>query len=83
MLHLPGYAPLIRSMGGILRFPYGLEISFYFWPYRALDWYPVLGKKGGTYGAIERWYSSTATLRAPSATRRCWLPTRRAASSST
>ena len=56
MLDLPGYSPLIESMGGISRFPYGLEISFYFWPYTAMDWYPVLGKKGGTYGTIERWY---------------------------
>jgi hypothetical protein len=56
MLDLPGFAPLIKSMGGISRFPYGLEISFYFWPYSAMDWYPVLGKKGGTYGTIERWY---------------------------
>jgi len=56
MLDLPGYAREIQSVGGISRFPYGLEISFYFWPYEAVDWYPVLGAKGGTYGAIERWY---------------------------
>ncbi|MDR3688261.1 MAG: hypothetical protein P4L46_02695, partial [Fimbriimonas sp.] len=56
MLDFPGYAKEIESVGGISRFPYGLEISFYFWPYTALDWYPVLGKKGGTYGTIEKWY---------------------------
>jgi hypothetical protein len=56
MFDFPGYAQEIESMGGISRFPYGLGISFYFWPYTAEDWYPVLGKKGGTYGAIERWY---------------------------
>jgi len=56
MLDLPEYGPEIAKMGGIVRFPYGLEVSFYFWPYAATDWYPVLGAKGGEYGTIERWY---------------------------
>lgn len=56
MLSFPGYAKVLCSVGGISRFPYGLEISFYFWPYTAAEWYTVLGKKGGTYGTIEKWY---------------------------
>jgi hypothetical protein len=56
LLAQDGYARLIRSFGGISRFPYGLGISYYFWPYEARDWLPALGKKGGTYGTIERWY---------------------------
>jgi len=51
-----GYAALIEQFGGIARYPYGLEISFYFWPYQAKDWYPVLGRKGGNYGTIEKWF---------------------------
>ena len=55
-LEFPGEPAMIDSLGGISRFPYGLNISFYFWPYSATDWYPTLAKKGGEYGTIERWY---------------------------
>ena len=55
-LHQQGYAELLQSFGGISRAPYGLEISFYFWPWQAKDWYPVLGRKGGNYGTIEKWF---------------------------
>ncbi|MEK6795679.1 MAG: hypothetical protein AABZ39_12940 [Spirochaetota bacterium] len=47
---------LIASMGNIVRFPYGLEISFQFWPYETKDWFDVLGKKGGRYGTIQSWF---------------------------
>ncbi len=56
VLDLPIYGPFLKLFGGITRFPYGNEITFYFWPYEAKDWIAVLGKKGGGYGAIERWY---------------------------
>lgn len=55
-LEFPGETGMLNSLGGITRFPYGLENSFYFWPYKATDWYPALAKKGGEYGTIERWY---------------------------
>ena len=51
-----GYASMLENFGGISRFPHGLEISFYFWPYQAMDWHPVLGQKGGNYATIQKWY---------------------------
>lgn len=52
----PAFGDFLKSFGGLARFPYGLEISFYFWPYESKDFRPVLAAKGGTYGTIERWY---------------------------
>jgi len=51
-----GYAKLVNDFGGITRFPYGIDVTFYFWPYQAADWHPVLGEKGGRYGTISKWY---------------------------
>ncbi|MBI4976988.1 MAG: hypothetical protein HZC28_05865 [Spirochaetes bacterium] len=50
------WGALVNSMGGILRFPHGLEISFQFWPYETKDWFGVLGAKGGRYGTIQSWF---------------------------
>lgn len=52
---IPGFSEQIKSVGGMLRYPYGCEINFAFWPYSIDDWYPVLKEKGGTYGAIMKW----------------------------
>ncbi len=55
-LKLPTYASLINDFGGATRFPYGIDITFFFWPYQAKEWFPALGEKGGTYGNISKWY---------------------------
>ncbi|HBC88490.1 MAG TPA: hypothetical protein DCZ94_16195 [Lentisphaeria bacterium] len=54
-MDLPGFAPEVNSIGGILRYPHGFEGSFSFWPYGINDWHPTLCAKGGTYGAIIKW----------------------------
>ncbi|HCE43149.1 MAG TPA: hypothetical protein DET40_06355 [Lentisphaeria bacterium] len=54
-MSLPGFAPEVNSIGGILRYPHGFEGSFLFWPYGIGDWYQALGDKGGSYGAIIKW----------------------------
>jgi len=54
----PNFAKSVNEIGGILRYPHGLEISFAFWPYESKDWYPVLMEKGGQYGDIQRWVSN-------------------------
>jgi hypothetical protein len=53
----PNFAKSVNEIGGILRYPHGLEISFAFWPYESKDWYPALIEKGGQYGDIQRWVS--------------------------
>jgi hypothetical protein len=52
----PEWGDLIRSMGGIIRFPHGLDISFQFWPYEVKDWYATLAAKGERYGTISPWF---------------------------
>ncbi len=52
----PNFAKEVNAVGGILRYPYGLEISFAFWPYEVKDWFPTLVEKGGYYGSIQRWF---------------------------
>jgi hypothetical protein len=51
----PAFAEEVRQIGGILRYPHGLEINFAFWPYEIQDWYPTFMDKGGRYGAIMQW----------------------------
>ncbi|MBL8994333.1 MAG: hypothetical protein JNM63_13405, partial [Spirochaetia bacterium] len=50
------WANLVKTAGGIVRYPYGLEISFNFWPYEVKDWAVVLTNKGGKYGTIQPWF---------------------------
>ena len=47
------YTEIVRSCGGITRFPHGGTIRIYFWPYTVKEWMPVLTAKGGRYGAIQ------------------------------
>lgn len=57
MLDLPGYPELIRTFGGVSRFPHGSSIQFFFWPHRAEDWNPAVLAGGGRYGIIPNWHT--------------------------
>ncbi len=54
-LEMPAFVSTVKAMGGVIRYFYGFDSDSFFWPYEIQDWYPVLGAKGGTYGAIQKY----------------------------